>query len=43
MCNHKPLELISNSKKELLKVTISRNLRSAIKLMAFDFDRKCQE
>ena len=36
--NHRPLEFIFNPRKELPKVTISRILRKAIRLMAFDFD-----
>ena len=36
--DHRPLEFIFNPRKELPKVTISRILRCAIRLMAFDFD-----
>ena len=36
--DHRPLEFIFNPRKELLKVTTSRILRWAIRLMAFDFD-----
>ena len=36
--NHRPLEFIFNPKRELPKVTTSRILRWAIRLMAFDFD-----
>ncbi len=36
--DHRPLEFIFNPRKELPKVTTSRILRWAIKLMAFDFD-----
>ena len=36
--DHRPLEFIFNPRKELPKVTSSRIIRWAIKLMAFDFD-----
>ena len=36
--DHRPLEFILNPRKELPKVTTSRILRWAIRLMAFDFD-----
>ena len=36
--DHRPLEFIFNPRKELSKVTISRTLTWAIKLMTFDFD-----
>ncbi len=36
--DHRPLEFIFNPRKELPKVTTSRILRWAIRLMAFDFD-----
>ena len=36
--DHRPLEFIFNSRKDLPKVTASRILRWAIRLMAFDFD-----
>ena len=38
--DHRPLEFIFNPRKELPKVTTSRILRWAIRLMAFDFDIK---
>ena len=36
--DHKPLEFLFNLRKELPRVTSSRILRSAIKIMMFDFD-----
>ena len=36
--DHKPLEFLFNLRKELPRVTLSRILRWAIKIMAFDFD-----
>ena len=36
--DHRALKFILNPRKELPKVTISRILRWAIRLMAFDFD-----
>ena len=36
--DHRPLEFIFNPRKELPKVTTSRILRWAIRLIAFDFD-----
>ena len=36
--DHKSLEFLFNPRKELSRVTLSRTLRWAIKIMTFDFD-----
>ena len=41
--NHNPLEFIFNPGKELPKATTSRILKWTIRLMAFDFNIKCQK